>query len=514
MVAAHEGARPVVFQSGDGMRRSLVVAGMLAVAVTGCKDAFKSHADVAAEAGEIQLTSERLAAILTGPKEVRLNREAAQFVTNLWVDYALFAQAVAAGTLPMDSAAIEQALWPVIAEIRQARWHDSLMARRGSVTAEDADKLYAGNDVRVFQHMLFGVQPTAVPEERAAARKRAEDALAAVRSGRDFGAVARTESQDVQSAQDSGFLPPSPRGQWVAQFDSAGWQLAPGAMTGIVETSFGYHIIKRPGREEVRDRLLAHLRNAVGSSLDSFYLDSLAIGKKLEVKSSAPGEVRKAMDDLDEAGRSDKTVATFEGGKLTMADLVRWVRGGVPPQYHAQLKAAPDSQLMQFTRAIAQSELLLRQADSAGVRLTPVEWQSMQQRYRADIDSLKNDMALNSDVTDSTVSLGERAKVAQMKIDRYFDRFIAREMRLRPVPAMLSGVLRSRMEYEINEAGVDQGLKLAEATHAQDSTAAGPQGMPGGAQMAPGGLQPAPGPAPVPGGAGAAPAPGTGSARP
>jgi hypothetical protein len=169
---------------------------------------------------------------------------------------------------------------------------------------------------------------------------------------------------------------------------------------------------------------------------------------------------------------------------------------------------------MQFTRAIAQSELLLRQADSAGIRLTPVEWQSMQQRYRADIDSLKNDMGLNSDVTDSTVSLSERARVAQMKIDRYFDRFIAREMRLRPVPAMLSGVLRSRMEYAIHAAGVDQGLKLAEAKHAQDSTAAGPQGLPGGAQMAPGGLQPAPGPAPVPGGGSAAPAPGADSARP
>lgn len=493
------------------MRRSLVVAGMLAVGVTGCKDMFKSHADVAAEAGEIELTSERLAAILTGPKEVRLNQEAAQFVTNLWVDYALFAQAVAAGTLPMDSAAIEQALWPVIAEIRQARWHDTLMARRGNVTPADADRLYAGDEVRVFQHMLFGVQQTAVPEERAAARKRAETALAAVRAGRDFGTIAKSESQDVQSAQDNGYLPPSPRGQWVAQFDSAGWLLAPGAVTGIVETPFGYHIIKRPTREEVRDRLLTHLRTGAGASLDSFYLDSLAVAKKLDIKSSAPGDVRKAIDDLDEAGRSDKTIATFDGGKLSLGDLVRWVRGGVPPQYHAQLKAAPDSQLMQFTRAIAQSELLLRQADSAKVGLTPVEWQSMQQRYRADIDSLKNDMMLNSDVTDSTVSLSERAKVAQMKIDRYFDRFISRELRLRPVPAMLSGVLRSRMEYQVNQAGIDQGLQIAQAAHARDSTAVGPQGLPGGAQVP--GLQPAPGPAPVPGGT-AAPAPGTSPAPP
>ena len=76
---------------------------------------------------------------------------------------------------------------------------------------------------------------------------------------------------------------------------------------------------------------------------------------------------------------------------------------------------------------------------------------------------------------------------------------------------MLSGVLRSRMDYDVHQAGVDQGLQLAQAAHASDSTAAGGQGLPGGAQVP--GLQPAPGPAPVPPG-GAAPAPAPDSARP
>ena len=45
------------------------------------------------------------------------------------------------------------------------------------------------------------------------------------------------------------FCLPSPKGKFVAAFDSAGWTLAPGAVSGVVETPFGFHIIKRPTRD-------------------------------------------------------------------------------------------------------------------------------------------------------------------------------------------------------------------------------------------------------------------------
>ena len=54
------------------------------------------------------------------------------FVANLWVDYALFAQAVAAGKLPTDSASVAEAVWPEIAELKGTHWHDTLMARRAA----------------------------------------------------------------------------------------------------------------------------------------------------------------------------------------------------------------------------------------------------------------------------------------------------------------------------------------------------------------------------------------------
>jgi hypothetical protein len=481
------------------MRRLLVIVGALATA--GCsnfRDAFSAHADTAAEAGSMTLTPERLGEILAGPKNVRLNSEAANLVTAMWVDYALFAQAVAEGKLPNDSASVAEALWPIIAEVREQRWHDTLVSRRAALTDADVDRVYGGDDVRVFQHILFPSPQTATPEERAAVRREAESALAQLNRGADFGQLAQRLSKDPQSARDSGFLPAAPKGQYVTAFDSAGWALAPGQVAGPVETPFGYHLIKRPEVGAVRDRLRQAAQALAMRQVDSLYIDSLASANRLEVKSSAAGALRDAFEDLDKARTSKKTVATFRDGELTLGDVVRWV-DQIPPQFQMQIRQLPDSQLVTFTRTVAQNVLVLRQADSAGIGLTPIEWQGMRQQYQAEVDSLRAEMGLGADVSDSTIPVEQRREIAAMKVQTYFDRLLAGQVRLRRLPATLGQVLRENLSYEVHPGGVMRGLEIAQAKQASDTTGAGMQ-QPG--------LQPSPGPAPLPANPGSA-APGT-----
>ena len=188
------------------MRRSAFVpVVVLAAGLTACgsfRDLFSAHADVAAEAGGQRLSPERLGQIMSSGKGVQPNREAANFVSNVWVDYTLFGQAVADGKLPVDSASIAKAVWPELAELRGSHWHDTLMARRSKIGPTEADSVYRGNQVRVLQHILFRVAPSAVPETRNAARKKAEGALARVKGGADFGEVASQVSEDPGSKAD------------------------------------------------------------------------------------------------------------------------------------------------------------------------------------------------------------------------------------------------------------------------------------------------------------------------
>lgn len=480
------------------MRRLLVLFGLVFIA--GCSEfgsLFRAHSDVAAEAGALELSSERLAEILTGPKGVRLNSDAAEFVTTLWLDYALFASAVAEGKLPADSAAVATALWPAIANIKAERWHEQLVSERTSFTDAQLDSLFSGSNYRVFQHILFNVDQTATPEERAAARRQAEAARVQADGGSNFGALASRLSQDPGSARDSGYLPPSQRGQWATSFDSAGWTLAPGQVSPVVETPFGFHVIKRPAFTEARDRLRQTAIELATNRLDSIYFDSLAAARNLEMDSRTASRMREALEDIEGHRMSTERLASYEGGALTVRDFLEWVNQ-LPPAYQMQIAQMPDSGLVQYARVVAQNELLLAQADSAGVGPTPEEWAQLSQQFQGQVDSLRAEMELGTDVTDSTVALDQRLQVADMKLRSYFDRVVSGQVRMRRLPASLGDVLRDRLEYDLHPAGVQRGLELAQARQAQDTTGGamqappGAPGMPGGAP----GMQPAPGPAP------------------
>src|SRR5690242_4954060 len=107
------------------MRRCLAVVSLLAIG--GCsnfRSLFSAHAGVAAEAGGQQLTAEGLSKFLSPAKGPQLSRDAAEHVAQLWINYVLFAQAAATGTLPTDSASIAKTSWSEITEIRERRWHD------------------------------------------------------------------------------------------------------------------------------------------------------------------------------------------------------------------------------------------------------------------------------------------------------------------------------------------------------------------------------------------------------
>lgn len=475
------------------MRRVALFSCLLLTAgLAGCdrfRDLFSAHADVAVEAGDQKLSSERLAEILSTGKGIKPSHETANFVSNIWLDYALFAQAAAEGKLPTDSAGVAQVVWPEMAELRGSHWHDTLMARRSNFSPTAADSVYKADQVRLLQHILFRVEPNAAPAARNAARRKASNALSRVTGGSDFGTLASQLSEDPGSKADAGFLPPSPKGKFVTAFDSAGWKLSPGGVSGVVETPFGYHIIKRPDQNAARDRMTAYLSQSAGVRLDSIYMDSLARTNEIKVGRGAAAAMRAAADDPDDARRSKQTLTTYKGGKLTVGEFMRWVQA-LPPQYVQQMKQADDSMLTQFAKILTQNVLLLKQADSAGINITPEEWQALQARYRTQLDTLRAEMGLdNASIGDSSAAAGDRDKLAALKVEEYFDRLIGGKIRLRPIPAALATVLRDRSRYRIHDAGINRAVELALATaRIADS-----------AKAATGPMQPAPGPAPIPG---------------
>ncbi len=476
------------------MRRSMVLVAAVAILGSGCGDggAFTAHPDVVAKAAGQELSAARVSDILSTAKGQAPTPEAADFIAGLWVDYTLFAQRVAKDNFAVDSAFIAGALWPDISSLRAAHYHDTLVARGTKVSPKTADSIYQAGVTRVHQHILILTQDSS-DAYKAKARKRIEGLLAQAKGGANFAALAKANSQDPVSAMDDGFLPPAEQKAWAPEFSEAGWKLKPGEISGVVTTTYGYHILRYPTAEEAIPRLSSAVQQLQMRTIDSTYFAELNKEFKLEVAPDAAAKMRAALEAID-AQRDDKgKLVSYKGGAFTVSDFLQWTMGAsadptMGRQLIGQMKAAQDSQLVQFVKSITEASLLIKDAEKNKIQITKEEWTELKTRFEAGIDSLRVAMQLTPDQLDPKASEAERSKAAALKVDQFFDRMTSGQTPLRLLPAMVTWTLRSDAKYGINAVGVKRAVELATA-----KLGPVPEATP------PGAVQPAPGPAPVPG---------------
>jgi parvulin-like peptidyl-prolyl isomerase len=92
--------------------------------------------------------------------------------------------------------------------------------------------------------------------EMARRRARAEELRRKLAAGADFAALARESSEDPSSREQGGALGTFIRNSHPKAFDDAAFALKVGALSPIVETDYGFHIIKVTAHEETRAQTL------------------------------------------------------------------------------------------------------------------------------------------------------------------------------------------------------------------------------------------------------------------
>ena len=117
-------------------------------------------------------------------------------------------------------------------------------------------------------HILISVDESATPEQKAELKKKAESIRNMLEMGQDFAELAAKNSGDPGSKNNGGELGWMPEGQTVPPFEAAMKSLEPGELSELVETRYGYHIIKLQDRrgagaipyEEVEERIEQFLK--------------------------------------------------------------------------------------------------------------------------------------------------------------------------------------------------------------------------------------------------------------
>jgi len=160
------------------------------------------------------------------------------------------------------------------------------IAEKGPKVSEDElRKAYAeeakGDKTASVRHILILTQGK-TEAEKAESLKKIEGILARAKAGEDFAELAKQYSEDPGSKDNGGLYENFSRGQMVKPFEDAAFSVPVGEISGVVETNFGYHILKIIDRkketrsfEEIRPELEARLAEAKQGTAVQDYIKGL-----------------------------------------------------------------------------------------------------------------------------------------------------------------------------------------------------------------------------------------------
>ncbi|HBO84642.1 MAG: hypothetical protein A2073_01355 [Deltaproteobacteria bacterium GWC2_42_11] len=173
--------------------------------------------------------------------------------------------------------------------------------------SDDDIKAYYEKNIKAFEkpkevkarHILFRAQGS--KEE---AKKKADEILQLIKKGEDFGELAKRHSDDPGSAKNGGDLGYFRAGMMVKSFEDAAFALQKGAVSSVVETEFGFHIIKI---EDIKEARLQPL-NEVKKQIIELVGTAKGVGKAKELAD----EIKKDID----KGESLNDAAAGKGIKV------------------------------------------------------------------------------------------------------------------------------------------------------------------------------------------------------
>ncbi len=199
---------------------------------------------------------------------------------------------------------------------------------RDAVTLDDAElEKYYRRHLDAYEvkeqvkasHILIKAEAESSDEVKEEKRAFAEKLLVDLDEGADFAELARKHSDDPGSASRGGELGFFTRGTMVAPFEEAAFTLKPGELSGVVETSYGFHIIRADEYVEAGIKKLADVINAVKEGARADKSKQLAF--------------EKAMDLYNINRKGGSLAAAADAGGLSVEQTPLFTRGEAIPGF-------------------------------------------------------------------------------------------------------------------------------------------------------------------------------------
>ncbi|HSU16234.1 peptidylprolyl isomerase [Longimicrobium sp.] len=489
----------------------LVAAVPMAAGCNSLKQAVNAHKDEVASAAGKELKVDEAANLIAASPQVPPTADVVRAVAERWVDYTLLATAYAEDTslavLDLDKMTQQQRDQETLNRLFQTTVKTDTAFTDAQL--EQAWQTQGPGQQVHARHILLRPPADATPAQRDSVKRLAETIQRQAAGGADFAALARQYSQDTSKDQggDLGFFG---RGQMTPTFEEAAFRLQAGQVSPVVESPFGFHVIKVEERrqEPLGERKEQFRQYLVGKNRQTaveHFADSLSKANNLHVETGAAQQVKEMAKNNDKPlrGRAgERALATFRGGQLSASDIQAQMVGA-PDEALKQITDAPDSSIVQMVKSAATERMLLAEARRRNVGLSAQETAQMRDQARAAIRQLLTVTGV-AELHAPKGSAGNA--VIEQQVREWLAQAVSGQRQLPPL-GVLGTQLRNVYGYNVNEASfqrvVDK-VKQIRATQPQVAPPAQMPGMPQGQQPMPQGpppqqgQQPAPTPQPAP----------------
>ncbi|MFQ5639922.1 MAG: peptidylprolyl isomerase [bacterium] len=161
------------------------------------------------------------------------------------------------------------------------KYLEQRLADEAQVTEDELQQAYREDKTASVRHILLNTQGKS-DSAKEEIRTKMETILAKARQGEDFAELAKKYTEDPGSKSNGGLYENFGRGRMVKAFEEASFSVPVGEISDIVETNYGFHIIKVVDRkqetqpfDEVREQLEAQIKSKKFTEAYQSYLEML-----------------------------------------------------------------------------------------------------------------------------------------------------------------------------------------------------------------------------------------------